>query len=223
MKELLYIATPHYNLFPSSYMVSYAHTRKALQDRYRIGISFCESALVHVNRNILMKNALRDKADYMMCIDSDIVWVPSDIEKLIATGKDVVSGVYPNRKPVCYNPTTYVPCLYRKLPEGNYESYHEAPKELSIVDAAGMGFMLLRKNVVEKMIESIPELGYPFDYIPAKEMNGKADKNSGLVGEDMCFCYRLKKAGFDVWCEPSVQVGHNVTRTVYQNEYPKEG
>lgn len=201
-KELIYIVTPHNTLFPHTYMLSYAHTWKELRDKYELGVSFCEGALVHANRNVLIKNALRDKADYMMCIDSDIIWTPDDIEKLIATGKDVVSGIYPCRIPVN---NEYYPQLYMRMPQGEYAALREPPSELSKVDATGMGFMLVRKNIIEDILDKFP---YPFDMLSVKEVDGKDNGKTELIGEDMCFCYRLKEIGVDIWCEPTVMVGH---------------
>ena len=221
-KPLLYIVTPHNNLFPHTYMLCYAHTRKVLKDKYEFGLSFCESSLVHINRNILFQKSLREGADYLMCIDSDIVWTPDDIEKLIAADKDVVSGIYANRQPVCNDPPTYTPCLYKRVPAGEYAVMMTIPQELCRVDASGMGFVLIRRRVVEKMVELIPELGYPFDFLPISEINGKDNGKTGLVGEDMCFFHRLHKAGFELWCEPSVQVGHLKTMAIYPTNYIKE-
>jgi GT2 family glycosyltransferase len=40
------------------------------------------------------------------------------------------------------------------------------------------------------------------------EMGLKKTIYTKLIGEDMSFCYRLQKEGYDIWVDPSVQIGH---------------
>jgi hypothetical protein len=33
-----------------------------------------------------------------------------------------------------------------------------------------------------------------------------------MCGEDVSFCLDAKEAGFEIWCDPKIRVGHEKTR-----------
>ena len=39
-----------------------------------------------------------------------------------------------------------------------------------------------------------------------------------MCGEDVSFCLDAKEAGFEIWCDPRIRVGHEKTRII-QNEW----
>jgi len=206
MNKLLFIATPHSGSIPAPYVNCLLHTWNALFGKYSLGISTADSALIHRNRNHLFNEAHKDNADYILFIDTDIVWNPEDIEKLIALDKDIVSGVYKSRRPLQDIQNAYV--VFGKRDDGELSVYEELPTMPFKTEAVGMGFCLIKRKVIETMIGKIPELGLPFDFIHVDEMKQKHNEESNLAGEDISFCYRAKRAGFDVWVEPSVAVAH---------------
>ncbi len=127
--------------------------------------------------------------DYIMWIDSDIVFKPEHFFKLLEHDKDIVSGLYlkkPHTDSMADIPTSFA-CFvdddYRNL------MTHEANGELINVRANGMGWMLVKKGVFEK-------IDYPW---------------FGMInhhGEDLSFQLRAKDAGFDSYVDTSIIVGH---------------
>lgn len=204
-KPKLFIATPCNNLFPYQYVESMARTWCWLSERYDLGIGFCASPLVYSNRNYLIMKAYKDQVDYMLFVDSDMDWQPEVIHKMVQFDKNVVTGVCLSRKPMVDN--THLPALYEKV--GNeYRVLSSFPNTPFKVDASGLAFMLIKKVVIEKMIKLIPDLGYPFDPLKGKDIDIKMVGDSGLIGEDLSFSYRLNKAGFKILCLPEVKIGH---------------
>ncbi len=75
------------------------------------------------------------------------------------------------------------------------------------------GFMLLKRCVLEKMIDHFPELYYiPKDeslkhtaghYLFATEL-----WNGEFWGEDYVFCRRAREAGFKIWIDPTIVLNH---------------
>lgn len=138
--------------------------------------------------------------DYLMWIDSDILFTPQHFARLVTHNKDIVSGIY--------------------LMEGGSalatvkewdESYFTAhgcfrfltlkdiagEKELVEVCYTGMGFMLVRKEVFERM-------EYPWFRPVEKKIGHMVD----FTMEDVSFCLRAQEKGFKVFIDPMVRVGH---------------
>lgn len=211
VKKLLFIATPHNTQLPYQYVVGLIHTWKDLFGKYDLAISLAESALVHKNRTKLFRNAYDDKADYLLFIDTDMVWTPGAIEQLIAFDRDVVSGLYLSRRPL--QNIEHAPVVFQYT-DGKMSVMKSVPDSPFRADAVGMGFCLIKRNVIEKMTGLIPKIGYPFDYIDISEVGAESDGLTNTLGEDMSFCYRLQKAEFNIWVLPQVRVGHLVTEMI---------
>ena len=80
---------------------------------------------------------------------------------------------------------------------------HEATGELIKVEANGMGWMLVKYGVFEKM-------KYPYFY-PRKQEWPQYNWEE-FVWDDVEFCLRAREAGFDVWVDPNLRIGHEKTK-----------
>ena len=201
------VGTPHNGYFPWQYLLSMNLTWKLLGNKYDIGVALTESCYVHANRNNIMKEVSKQNCDYLLFIDSDMAWNPDDVERLVEHDLDVVSGLYYTRRP--YDGNTPAPVVYRlQHDQTKLKPIYIIPDRPFKCDAVGAGFLLLKKRVVDKVMELIPQIGYPFDFIDHEEMGLLPKENTRFVGEDISFCHRLKKANFDIWCDPAVRVGH---------------
>ena len=133
--------------------------------------------------------------DYIMWIDSDQVFEPNDFFKLLEHDKDIVSGLY-LRKPIG-NSLDDIPIYFACFSQDgrvlwtNDESVVNG--ELIIVHGNGMGWMLIKKGVFEK-------IEYPWF--------GPIITGLNFCGEDTAFQIRAKDAGFDSYVDTTVIVGH---------------
>ena len=135
------------------------------------------SSLVYDARNQILDYANKVNADYLLFIDSDIIFPPAALKALLDQNKGIISGIYWSRseqvrKPIIYKkikPRT----LFRKIPEIDHVS--GMVQGCIEIAACGMGFCLIRKDVIRKMIKH-----YISPFEPYKGM-----------GEDISFCYRL--------------------------------
>ena len=145
--------------------------------------------------------------DYILWIDSDMVFEPEDLFKLIDHDKDVVSGMYKMSDNINY-------ATVEKMDEEFFEQWMHYPflnqkmidqKEgkLFKADYTGMGFMLVKYGVFEKM-------KYPYFYPRKQEWPQYGWEE--FVWDDVEFCLRVKEAGFDVWVDPGVRLGHEKTK-----------
>lgn len=132
---------------------------------------------------------------HMMWIDSDMVWEPKMIEKLVQDDKDIVGGLCPinwqgksNAMWVAENGTYFY----------NMRKPNQKREGLMRVDYTGFAFLLIKKGVFEK-------LAYPwFDFRLAYYEDG----TYGMISEDIAWCNKATEAGFKIYVDRAVRPGH---------------
>jgi len=197
---------------------------RLLFDLERLGINFYisqkySSMVNHARSDCLeadnyagtMLTPFRGKVpyDYIMWIDSDIVFKTEDLLELLNMNKDVASGWYlQSNGGMPTNKTTVVEKmddqeLYEKG-SNRYETIEDMMRrsEPFKVDYCGFGWILIKKGVYEK----IP---YPW-FVPRVVQLKKPDGTilEDVESEDISMCQDFKKYGFDIWANPKVRVGH---------------
>lgn len=160
-------------------------------------LDFQVGTIVYVGRETICSNAIADGTDYILWVDSDMVFEPDALVRLVddieQKGCDIVTGLCFMRRP------PYRPCIWSELkmahlPENRVSAvYENYPKnELFEIDACGMAFCLMKTEVAEAIMK---EKGTCFSPIPG-------------YGEDLSFCIRAKQLGYKLWCDSSVKIGH---------------
>ena len=142
--------------------------------------------------------------DYIMWIDSDIVFTPEHFFKLLNHDKDIVSGLYMMNDNVHYATVEdWDEEFYKE--RGHFQFLNREmvaqKKELFPVDYTGFGWMLIKNGVFES-------LEYPW-FQPMwteYEKDGKVIRDFTM--EDVSFCKMIKAKGYDVLIDPEVIVGH---------------
>jgi len=145
--------------------------------------------------------------DYIMWIDSDILFTPEHFFSLLDHDKDIVSGVYMMADNKHYAVVESWD-NEKMLKEGNFEFLNReklAEKDgLFKVAYAGFGWMLIKKGVFES-------LEYPW-FRPMWTEFTNGDKTiKDFASEDATFCRMIAEKGFDVWVDPKTIVGHEKT------------
>lgn len=156
------------------------------------------------------------KTDWLLWVDSDVVIGPDKFLRLWnKKDKDkypIITGVYFTSK----NPEEPLmipePTVYEFADAGDtiaIKPIHPLPKDKFIkVDAAGMGFVLMHRSVVEKIIEAVP----------GAAMFMEAGTEKTFIGEDIYFFALCGKAGVDVWCDTGATVPH-IKRFSFDEHY----
>ena len=160
--------------------------------------------------------------DYIMWIDSDIIFTLKDFTKLISLDKDVVTGWYSQKNglPACgftrkikdkYDLKTPPFPLYDR--HNVYTFYNdneiESKTDPYIIDWVGMGWFLIKAGVMDKV--KFPWFA-PLTVRMGKTKNGEHIYDS--LSEDLSFQIALKNAGFDIWLDPTVRVGHEKVQVI---------
>ena len=156
--------------------------------------------------------------DYQLWIDSDIVFNSEKFFQLILDAnpegekeREIVAGWYCTED----GKTTSVA---HWLEEDDFRNNggvmnHETIESISkrrkpfTVDYTGFGWLLIRKGVFEH--EGLP---YPW-FAPKMQVFESGDVQD-MCGEDVSFCLDAIEAGFKIWCDPRIRVGHEKTRVI---------
>ena len=168
-------------------------------------------SLIYEARNKLTLKALAKEVDYILWLDSDMVFDRETLPNLLNDMDDdheFVSGVFFKRS----LPT--VPTILKELhwsqdhKEGvkhGCEFYKDYPKD-QLFETAGSGLActMIKTSLIIQVAES-------FGMSPFTPMPG--------LGEDYSFCWRVAKLGKKMWCDSRVKVGHVGTMIFNEQTY----
>ncbi len=143
--------------------------------------------------------------DYIMWIDSDMVFDAKQFFALLESPYDVTSGMYlmedMKHYPIVKDWNTD---YFLKHGSFGFMTVDEVEKEPKVngkyikVSYTGMGWMLIKKGVIDK-------IEYPWFWRPLENLgNDIIDANS----EDVAFCRNLTDAGFDIMVDSTIRTGH---------------
>lgn len=134
-------------------------------------------------RNLLAQAALKDQADYLLWLDTDMI-VPSNlIKKLLSHKVDIVAANYSTK----YKPRRSVAFL----DDTDLDKRLEKTTGLHTVDAVGFGAILISKKVFEDL--KMPYFNFEYNY----------NKNT-FTGEDIYFCKRARAAGYKIYIDADI-------------------
>ena len=144
--------------------------------------------------------------DYIMWIDSDSVFEPLQFASFLDQMEEnknlhILSGVYLKEFTREYTAVLeWKNDYFRKYGRPQFLTPKDLKGKTKLikVEVSGMGFMMVRFGVFEKIT-------YPW-FQPMGISDG--EKTVGFTGEDASFCIRAKEAGFDTWIDPKIVIGH---------------
>lgn len=178
-------------------------TMKAIYDLeipegYTTEFQFFYGYQVDQIRNLIANWAM--KYDYLFAVDSDITFKPDTLKKLLKADKDIISGLYIQRKP-----GQHILELYR---QGHNISYNDIKGLGTIeIDGCGFGCVLIKSNV----FKSIP---YPhFVYRSAID-------HAQTLSEDVYFCMKARDNGFRIFADTSILCEHLGSTKFIVDDYP---
>jgi hypothetical protein len=141
--------------------------------------------------------------DYVLWIDNDMVFSPSDFDLLYKHEADVISGLY-----IMANDKEFAAVEYW---DEDYFQKHGSFQFLARTDIrtrympfkveyVGFGFILFKYGVFE-------QLQYP--WFEPTYLKIKASKDFSM--EDVTLCLKLKEKNIDIHVHPNVILGHEKT------------
>ena len=206
MRRIL-IAVPCMDQLPAQFAHSLAWLASYGIEDTEISIWFNVGSLIYTSRDAIAKKALLDEVDLVMWFDSDMVFAPDTMKrmlKLIDEGHDMVTGIYYRRTP----PFSAVGFKTMELNEEgtafDWTDLTEIPDEPFEVEACGFGCVLMKAEIFVSVFAKFGQMFTPI----------------ANCGEDIAFCWRARQCGYKILADPSISLGH-VGHTVITKEFFK--
>jgi len=178
------------------------------------GMPIVSSLRVQGNQIARQRQSLLDhwydktKTDWLLWVDSDIV-VDINIWKLLHDTADknthpMVSGIYFIAKDKDGNIPVFMPVIFDDIDEYTVKYHHPLPpNQVLKIDIAGMGFVVMHRNVVTKLRK---KYGNKISFFVENDQKG--DK---FVGEDVSFFRKCRAIGIPLHAHTGAIAKHMKT------------
>lgn len=171
------------------------------------------------NRNMLLQQFLKDKVDYILWLDADMIFPSNIIDTYLVVKADVIGCLYFRReKP--HTPIGYTDSGNKEKP------YRPILPQLvhfgKVYDVTGLGFggMMVKLSVYHKLGKKKWMSYGKFFHIPEDERNAK-QKDEGLT-HDLNFCKNAVSHGFKLKLHGSIRPSHIGDKFVTAEHYSVE-
>jgi hypothetical protein len=167
-----------------------------------------QDSLVMSARNSIVAAFRASRATDLMFIDSDISWEPEDLLRLLRYDLPLVAGIYRRKSEnVSFAIRFSDPTLLRFDPKTG----------LLPAKQVGAGFLRLRRDCIERMVEAYQNLHYKPPPVSGETQARYAlfdtsIEDQDFVGEDFTFCNRWRSIGGTVWVDADVKLQHLGTK-----------
>ena len=237
-KERIFIATPCYGgMLTEAYFRSMVRTLTFF-NQHQIPIAFgtiANESLVTRARNVLVAYFLQSNYTRLLFIDADIEFQVEDVLKLIAHNKDVCVGAYPKKG---VNWQRIKDSITSKQGQEisdrdiaaagsdyaiNFKFVNRDLKQIAIENGViklhdgATGFMMIKREAIEKMIAAYPDLKYNNDLNTPPDLQDFFyaffdtmidPKDRRYLSEDYTFSRRWQDIGGDIWLDPTISLNH---------------
>jgi len=240
-KNKLFVATPMYGGMCHGMYAKSILDLQACCGQYGIDVKFSfifNESLITRARNYLVDEFLRSGFTHLLFIDADIHFDPRDVIALLALKRDVVGGPYPKKsikwgsvkEAIKRNPEIEIPELeklggdYVFNPVPGTEKF-SVGEPISVLEI-GTGYMLVKREVFDKLREAFPQIHYKPDHVGQANFDGTRyihayydtviDAKDSITGggsdrylsEDYMFCQMWRKIGGEIWLCPWMKTHH---------------
>ena len=219
-KFTIFVATPCHSEVSLHYFQACLELQKqCIKNNVLCSFQVMKSSLVTQGRNLCVSSFMESNHTHLLFVDSDIDFNAASVFKMVAADKDVISVPYPLKQ-------LFWDKAWERISKGNiknakdlkfkglysYPMKVEDEKNIRIKDGvievthSPTGCMLIKREVIEKMIKAYPNMeivqksvingeliNRPFMYNFFDTMYDKETK--AYLGEDFAFCKRWKDIG----------------------------
>lgn len=175
-------------------MTGFAHALAMMMARsavagIEIGLTTSAGTLICDQRNNLAQGTLDEGFDWLLFLDSDMLFPSDTLIRLLERNTPIVSANYTTRR------APAEPVAFKSI--GTREKLYTDPDSTGLEECAanGCGVMLIHRSV----FEALPKPWFYIPYVPDAD---------GFWGEDVWFCNQARKHEFDVF------VDHDLSKEV---------
>lgn len=137
------------------------------------------STILLTQRERLATMALECDAEYILWLDSDIVFPATTAARLLSHNESIVAANYIRRQ------RPFKGVAYETIGDWENPLPFEVQDELVEVEGIGMGCILMKSEIFEK----IPKPWFEFGWSP---------ESNDFLGEDMILCQKIGSEGYSI-------------------------
>ncbi len=171
-------------------------------------VEFMQMSGIYVEelRECIVRHFLETDFEWLLMIDSDIVWDPQDVIELYLAAKDwhadygrpcVASGLY-----LSHFGTSFLPIAWEDREQSQHLRFADPGPTVRDAEIVGAGFLLVPRSILVRLRET----GRAFDNI---------GEEAGVVGEDVFFSRRVRDLGYEIIVDTAVRLAHLKTLSLY--------
>lgn len=187
----VFVAIPSLDTVPALFCQSLALLQRAGDTI----VGFQVGSLVYNARNELARQAIKSEADWVLWLDSDMVFEPDLLKKMLKVCEenniDFLTGLCFRRKP------PYTPTLFDRLDKmehgASYTTIMSVSEGRFKVGGCGFAGVLMSTDVLLSV---------------AARFGGRMFDPLEGFGEDVSFCWRARQCGYEIWCDSDIELGH---------------
>ncbi len=206
----VHICMPCYGgmLTESTFMsyIKWANTCRQLGIDWTMETMTNESLISRARNTLVAKFLNSPQSTHLMFIDADIGWEPWHLLVLLNRDVDVIGGLYPMKS------------LPIRWVVNGFDGAEEGPDGLQEVSKTGTGFMLVKRDVFEKLNAHPAVKPFNNDIGLPKELDqhlrtyyDTAVRENRYYSEDWTFCENWRELGGKVWVDKRVLLKHTGT------------
>ena len=204
----VHIAMPCYGgmLTESTFMsfIKWANTARQLNIDWTLETMVNESLISRARNTLTAIFLEQESSTHLFFVDADIGWEPWHLLVLLNRDVDVIGGLYPMKT------------MPIKWVVNGFEGAEEGPDGFQEVSKAGTGFLLMKRNVFEKLKSHPAVKQYKNDIglDPKYDQHLKtyfdtAVRQNRYYSEDWTFCENWRDIGGKVYVDKRVLLRHS--------------
>lgn len=145
------------------------------------------STILLTQRERLALEAQSIGSEYMLWLDSDMVFPPTTAMRLLAHEQDIVAANYVRRQP------PYKGVAYPVIGDWQNPLPYEPQDELAEVEGTGMGCFLMKTAILDE----IPQPWFEFGWTP---------QSNDHLGEDIILCQKMAECGYRIFIDTQLSM-----------------
>lgn len=173
------------------------------------------SCFVEMSRNKLIAEFLKSDCTHLWMVDDDMGWNADAVLKMLAKDKPFIAGIG-NLK--TDSGEDFAVNLLDN-PDGTTKIEGTGDDCLMAAQYVGGAFVILKREVIEKMISSYPGLKSPAVESEYGYHLFESHWKPIWKTEDYVFCDRWRDLGGEIWCYPNIDFTHHGQKTYKGNYY----
>jgi len=186
--------------------IKWANTCRQLGIDWTMETMTNESLISRARNTLVAKFLNNPDSTHLMFVDADIGWEPWHLLVMLDRQVDVIGGLYPMKT------------LPVKWVVNGFDGAEEGPDGLQEVSKTGTGFMLVKRDVFDKLNAHPAVKPFNNDIGLPKELDkhlktyyDTAVRENRYYSEDWTFCENWRDIGGKVWVDKRVLLRHTGT------------